>query len=67
MMLRPNLRTDAQICGKSANQASLFVRHGRVVNRVYCDNVQHILNAYGNSFRLATFIADSRIDCGQND
>ena len=36
MMLRHNLRTDAQICGKSANQASLFVRHGRGVNRVYC-------------------------------
>ena len=33
------------------------------------DNVQHILNAYGrpNSFRLTSFIADSRIDCGQND
>ena len=36
MMLRHNLRTDAQICGKSATQASLFVRHGRGVNRVYC-------------------------------
>ena len=36
MMLRNNLRTDAQICGKSASQASLFVRHGRGVNRVYC-------------------------------
>ena len=35
MMLRHNLRTDAQICGKSASQASLFVRHGRGVNRVY--------------------------------
>ena len=35
MMLRHNLRTDAQICGKSATQASLFVRHGRGVNRVY--------------------------------
>ena len=33
MMLRHNLRTDAQICGKSATQASLFVRHGRGVNR----------------------------------
>ena len=32
MMLRHNLRTDAQICGKSASQASLFVRG---VNRVY--------------------------------
>ena len=36
MMLRHNLRTDAQSCGKSATQASLFVRHGRGVNRVYC-------------------------------
>ena len=36
MMLRHNLRTDAHICGKSATQASLFVRHGRGVNRVYC-------------------------------
>ena len=36
MMLSHNLRTDAQICGKSATQASLFVRHGRGVNRVYC-------------------------------
>ena len=35
MMLRHNLRTDVQICGKSATQASLFVRHGRGVNRVY--------------------------------
>ena len=35
MMLHHNLRTDAQICGKSATQASLFVRHGRGVNRVY--------------------------------
>ena len=35
MMLRHNLRTDAQICGKSATQASLFVRHGHGVNRVY--------------------------------
>ena len=35
MMLRHNLRTDAQICGKSATQASLFVRHGRGVNRLY--------------------------------
>ena len=35
MMLRHNLRTDAQMCGKSATQASLFVRHGRGVNRVY--------------------------------
>ena len=35
MMLRHNLCTDAQICGKSATQASLFVRHGRGVNRVY--------------------------------
>ena len=31
------------------------------------DNVEHILNAYGNSFRLTSFIADSRIDYGQND
>ena len=36
MMLRHNLRTDAQICGKSATQAYLFVRHGRGVNRVCC-------------------------------
>ena len=36
MMLRHNLRTDAHICGKSVTQASLFVRHGRGVNRVYC-------------------------------
>ena len=36
MMLRHNLHTDAQICGISASQASLFVRHGRGVNRVYC-------------------------------
>ena len=35
MMLRHNLRTDVQNCGKSATQASLFVRHGRGVNRVY--------------------------------
>ena len=35
MILRHNLRTDAQICGKSATQASLFVRHGRGVNRAY--------------------------------
>ena len=35
MMLHHNLRTDAQICGTSATQASLFVRHGRGVNRVY--------------------------------
>ena len=35
MMLRHKLRTDAQICGKSATQASLFVRHGRGKNRVY--------------------------------
>ena len=35
MMLRHNLRTDAHICGKSASQASLFVCHGRGVNRVY--------------------------------
>ena len=35
MMLRHDLRTGAQICGKSAIQASLFVRHGRGVNRVY--------------------------------
>ena len=28
--------TDAQICGKSASQASLFVRHCRGVNSVYC-------------------------------
>ena len=35
MMLRHDLRTDVQICGKSASQASLFVRHGRGVNRVY--------------------------------
>ena len=34
-MLRHNVHTDAQICGKSASQASLFVRHGRGVNRVY--------------------------------
>ena len=37
MMLRHNVRTDAQICGKSATQASLFVRHGRGVNKVYCN------------------------------
>ena len=36
MMLRHDLRTDAQICGKSASHASLFVHHGRGVNRVYC-------------------------------
>ena len=34
MMLRPDLRTDAHICGTSASQASLFVHHGRAVNRV---------------------------------
>ena len=34
-MLRHDLCTDAQICGKSASQASLFVQHGRGVNRVY--------------------------------
>ena len=34
MMLRHNVRTDAQICGKSARQASLFVRLGRGMNRV---------------------------------
>ena len=38
MMLCHDLRTDAQICGKSATQASLFVRHGRGVNRVYDGN-----------------------------
>ena len=37
MMLRHNLRTDEQICVKSATQASFFVRHGRGVNRVYCN------------------------------
>ena len=36
MMLSQDLRTDAQICGKSASQASLFVHHGHGVNRVYC-------------------------------
>ena len=35
MMLRHDLRTDAHICGKFASQASLFVHHGRDVNRVY--------------------------------
>ena len=35
MMLRHDVRTDAQICGKYASQASLFVHHGRGVNRVY--------------------------------
>ena len=35
MMLRHDLRTDAQICGNFASQASLFVHHGRDVNRVY--------------------------------
>ena len=34
-MIRHDLHTGAQICGKSATQASLFVRHGRGVNRVY--------------------------------
>ena len=43
MMLRHNLRTDAQMCGKSASQASLFVRHGRGVNMVYCSVVAMIL------------------------
>ena len=33
MMLRHNLRTDAQICGKSASQVSLFVRH-RLLSRI---------------------------------
>ena len=36
MMLRQDLRTDAQIYGKSASQAYIFVHHGRGVNRVYC-------------------------------
>ncbi len=31
------------------------------------DNVQHILNTYGHIFRLILFIADTRIDSGQND
>ena len=35
MKLRHSLRTDAQICGKSATQAYLFVRHGLGVNMVY--------------------------------
>ena len=35
MMLHHDLRTDAQICGKVASQASLFVHHGRDVNMVY--------------------------------
>ena len=34
MMLGHDLRTDAQICGKFASQASLFVHHGRGVNMV---------------------------------
>ena len=42
MMLRHNLRTDAQICGKSATQDSLFVRHGRGVNWVYYDQSSRI-------------------------
>ena len=37
MMLRHYLRTDAQISGKIASQASLFLHHGRDVNRVYSD------------------------------
>ena len=43
MMLRHNLRTDVHICSKSANQASLFVHHGRGVNMVYCINFPHFL------------------------
>ena len=35
MMLRHDIRTDEQMCGKFASQASLFVHHGRGVNRVY--------------------------------
>ena len=42
MMLRQDLRTDAQICGKSASQASLFVHHGRGVNRVYGDMLSFV-------------------------
>ena len=30
------------------------------------DIVEHILNAYGNSFFLTSLIEDPRIDCGQN-
>ena len=47
MMLRHNLRTDAHICGKSATQASLFVRHGRGVNRVYY--IKFVFSDYGRS------------------
>ena len=58
MMCRHNLRTDAQICGKSASQASLFIRHGRGVNRVYGvfaikaymrTNVRTYVRTYGTS------------------
>ena len=46
MMLRHDLRTDAHICGKFASQPSLFVHHGRGVNRVYCVvlSVQQLYN-----------------------
>ena len=50
MMLRHNLRTDAQICGKSASQASLFVRHGRGVNiQNGCGSVQWCIELSGSS------------------
>ena len=51
MMLRHNLRTDAQICGKSATQASLFVRHGRGVNRVYCVRRRHTRERVPNTWK----------------
>ena len=35
MTLPHDLRTDAQMCGKFASQASLSVHHGRDVNRDY--------------------------------
>ena len=55
MILRHDLRTDAQIGGKFASQASLFVHHGRDVNRVYC--CVHML-----TFRTVWLLRNLRLD-----
>ena len=55
MMLRHDLRTDAQICLKFASQASLFVHHGRDVNRVYCC-------VHMQTFRTVWFLSNLRLD-----
>ena len=62
MMLRNNLRTDAQLCGKSASQAYLFVRHGRGVNRPLsrrldrCDRVIHAERVWRPKRRQYVFV-----------